>query len=133
MKCCKQLVLLVGKIPLLGTVLLPFVCVGLSLSHLTSSSRESGDEELSKDLSLRAQGSFDSFEPELQAKCVSEAVRWQNTWVRTMKYGCCHTENHRYEYVQNLIPTPGSSANKFNFRKHDWGKIETVHQLALHV
>lgn len=82
-----------------STVLLPFLCCAvsteqaefsyLSLSHLASSSRENGDEELSKDLSPGAQGSFDSFEPELQAKCVSEAVRCQNTWVRTMKYGCC--------------------------------------------
>lgn len=38
-------------------------------------------------------------------------------------------ENRRYEYVQNLIPTPGSSTNKLNFRKRYWGKIENVHQL----
>lgn len=81
----KSLVLLLGQIPSLSTVSLPFLfhfnreagSSYISLYHLKASPRGDWKEGLSKDISLRVQKSFDSFERELLAKCVSEAFRWQ--------------------------------------------------------
>lgn len=84
---CKSLILLLGQIPSLSTIPLPFVLfcfhrrgrffIRVSLPSHHGFTERRLERGIIKDISLRVQKSFDSFEQELLAKCISEAFRWQ--------------------------------------------------------
>lgn len=82
----------------------------MSLYHLTSSSSEDGENYYQK-ISLRAWESFDSFEPELLAKCVSEAFMGQNTW-RTVKCRSFHVKKQKCKLTLTLMPDSSLSKLK---------------------